>query len=291
MSASKEKLLISYRPFALQDVEAAHGLSVAVVWPHRADDWRFNVDVGAGFVAVLNEVVIGTALYWKFGAEGASLGMVIVSPEYQGHGIGRKLMELILAETAERVTYLHATQAGKPLYEKLGFSSFGWTEQYQSAAFRAPAIALAAGELLRPLEAKDMPRVIELASRASGLDRSAVIPALLHIANGVVLERDGELLGFSIFRRFGRGHVIGPVVAVEPEGTQRAKALIAYWLAANEGEFVRIDIAAECGLGDWLAELGMARVDKVVKMVRNAQGLPAADTEVKQFAIVNQAMY
>ncbi|MDE1180881.1 GNAT family N-acetyltransferase [Paraburkholderia sp.] len=291
MSASKETLHISYRAFTVTDIDAAHGLSIAVRWPHRAEDWRFALEAGAGFVAELDGVVIGTALFWAFGADRASLGMVIVSPDYQGHGIGRKLMELLLEQTAGRITFLHATPAGKPLYEKLGFEAFGWTQQHQGTISPPPLAALPDGERLRPLSAEDLPRVIELASRASGLDRSAVLPALLEVAQGIGLERDGELIGFSILRRFGRGHVIGPVVAAEPGDLSGVKALVHHWLAAMPDEFMRIDIPAECGLAEWLVALGMAHVDTPLKMVRNAPTAPQADTRVRQFAIVNQAMY
>jgi GNAT superfamily N-acetyltransferase len=291
MSTSIETAKISYRTFNAGDVDAAHVLSQAVRWPHRAEDWRFMAEAGAGFVAELDGTVTGTALCWKFGADRASLGMVIVSPEQQGLGIGRKLMELLLEHTAERTTFLHATPAGKPLYEKLGFEAFGWTQQHQGIVAHVPPLSLPSGEQLRPLSTNDMPRLIELASRASGLERSAVLPALLALAQGIGLEHDGELVGFSVLRRFGRGYAIGPVVAVESGDLHRAKALVHHWLASHAGEFMRIDIPAECGLSGWLGELGMSHVDTPVKMVRNAQTALQVDPTVRQFSIINQAMY
>src|SRR5471032_433256 len=291
MSTSIETAKISYRTFNPGDVDAAHGLSQVVRWPHRAEDWRFMAEAGAGFVAELDGTVIGTALCWKCGADRASLGMVIVSPEQQGHGIGRKLMELLLERTAERITFLHATPAGKPLYEKLGFEAFGRTEQHQGIVAHLPPLSPPSGERLRPLRTSDTPLLIELASRASGLDRSAILPALLAVAQGIGLEHNGELVGFSVLRRFGRGYVIGPVVAVESGDLHRAKALIHHWLSRRAGEFIRIDIPAECGLSRWLGELGMSHVDTPVKMVRNAQSVLQVDTTVRQFSIINQAMY
>ena len=98
---------ITYRAFTGDDIAAAHALTVELKWPHRADDWRFVVQAGAGFVAEVAEGVIGTALYWTYGAERASLGMVIVSPAWQGRGIGKRLMELVLEQLGGRVTFLH----------------------------------------------------------------------------------------------------------------------------------------------------------------------------------------
>jgi len=42
---------ITYRAFTGDDIAAAHALTVELKWPHRADDWRFVVQAGAGFVA------------------------------------------------------------------------------------------------------------------------------------------------------------------------------------------------------------------------------------------------
>lgn len=283
----------AYRAFKRTDIAAAHALSLAAGWPHRAEDWQMMFDAGDGFVAHDNGDVVGTALYWKCGADSGTLGLVIVSPAQQGRGIGRQLMERVLEALGDRVTYLHATPAGKPLYEKLGFEACGTVDQHQGIVGGVPAVTPPAAERLRALTAGDVPKVIELASRASGLDRSQAIPALLDVAQGVVLERDGELLGFSLFRRFGRGYAIGPVVAAHSPDAWRAKSLIAHWLGNRADEFVRIDIPGDAGLIDWLSALGMAHTDTVVKMVRNHRtgryrGDP--DPTYGVFGIVNQAM-
>jgi len=281
---------IQYRRFTPADIAAAHALTVELKWPHRADDWQFVANLGAGFVAERDSRAIGTVLCWKYGAETSSLGMVIVSPAHQGYGIGRRLTEMALEELGTRATLLHATEAGRPLYEKLGFAPVGMLHQHQGAASQPPLLELPARERLRPLGVNDTPRLVELASRASGLDRSSVLPALLDAAEGIGLDRDGELIGFALFRRFGRGRAIGPVVAPHDEHRVRAKALIGHWLASNPGMFIRIDTPSESGLTDWLESLGLVRVDSVVKMARNAARMPAPDREFEQYGIINQAI-
>ncbi|MFT4067304.1 GNAT family N-acetyltransferase [Paraburkholderia sp.] len=293
MSESSVKKSPGYRRFTSADIPAAHGLSIAVRWPHRADDWRFMYEAGTGFVAEDDGTVIGTALCWKFGEDRGTLGLVIVAPDEQGRGIGRKLMELVLEELGSRVTFLHATVAGKPLYEKLGFVTCGGLTQHQGTLGSVAAVAPPAGEHLRAATPEDTPTLIELASRASGFDRSATIPALLEFSQGVVLERDGEVLGFSLFRPFGRGYSIGPVVARHSPDDLRARALISYWLAQHAGDFVRIDVPGDAGIHDWLTSLGMTRVDSVEKMVRNASAdarEAAPDATWRTYGIINQAM-
>ncbi|SOE51270.1 Predicted N-acetyltransferase YhbS [Burkholderia sp. OK233] len=283
----------TYRPFTSADVRAAHALSTSIRWPHRLEDWQFAADAGLGFVAEEGGGLIGTALGWKFGADRATIGMVIVAPEQQGRGIGRNLMNLLLEELGTRAVFLHATPAGQPLYEKLGFRACGWLDQHQGTLPEPPSIAFRQGERLRQVEANDLPKLIELASLTSGFDRSAVMPALLQIADGVVLESEGELLGFSMSRKFGWGHLIGPVVALESSDHGRAKALIAYWLAMYKGLPVRIDVPEVAALTEWLSGLGMTHIDKVVKMVRNAPVCTddsVHDLPFRAYGIINQAM-
>lgn len=289
MSDPNKNGMIDYRPFTSDDIAAGHALSTAVRWRHRPDDWRFAARLGQGFVAQDASGVIGTALAWRFGREAATLGMMIVAPEHQRRGVGRKLLELLIDELGPRTLLIHASPAGESLCKQLGFRSIGKIHQHQGAAFQPPLVSLPPGERLRPLGVNDAPRLVELASRASGLDRSELLPALLDIASGIALDRDGELIGFALFRRFGDGHVIGPVVAPGSPDASRAKALISHWLALNAGMFVRIDTPAESGLSSWLEGLGLPHVDSIEKMMRNGP-LPA-DPQLKQFALTSQAVW
>ena len=77
---------LHYRALTAADIPTAHALSRTVNWPDRAKDWQFASAHGTGFAAEENGVVIGTGLCWKFGADQASLGLVIVSSEHQGRG-------------------------------------------------------------------------------------------------------------------------------------------------------------------------------------------------------------
>ena len=86
-------------------------------------------------------------------------------------------------------------------------------------------------------------------------------------------------------RRFGRGYVIGPLVAPHIEGAQ---ALISHLVGSNEGKFVRIDVTGDSSLSDWLDDLGLQQVDAVVTMVRGEA--PEPEGAARVFAITNQAL-
>lgn len=276
---------ITYRRMSASDLPSAHGLTQAVGWAHRLEDWQLLHSLGTGFVAQENGKLVGTGLCWKFGDAHASLGMIIVSPERQGKGIGRELMNLVLEELGDRCISLNATPSGQPLYEKLGFVPIGTDDQHQGTMQQTPPIALAAGERIRPLAGGDLPALAALATRALGMPREAIMAQLLNVTEGVLLEKDGEALGFSLIRRFGRGHMIGPVVAPDKE---RAKALTAHWATAFAGSYVRVDVTGESGLGAWVESLGLALIGPGVRMVRGQP--PVSDATVKQYAVVSPAI-
>jgi predicted N-acetyltransferase YhbS len=278
-------MAINYRKFAPADLDAAHRLSLAVGWPHRREDWQFALALGAGYVAVDAERVVGTILYWKYGKRHAALGMVIVDPASQGRGIGRELMSLALNDLEGSAIRLTATPAGMPLYERLGFEAIGKIEQHQGLAHGGPVVAPARGERLRPIGRSDSRRLAALASRAAGMPRGRVLASLLEVADGIVLDRAGEPIGFALMRRFGRGLAIGPVVAPD---AQRAKLLIAHWAAMNPRKFLRIDVHASQGLGAWLGRIGLKKVDTGVTMSKGPP--PAKDATLRDFALVNQAL-
>lgn len=274
-----------YRKFGRADVAAAHKLSLEVGWPHRVEDWRFVSRLGTGHVALEGANIVGTVLAWKHDRRNASLGMVIVDPRYQGRGIGKRLMRLALRDLTGRAVMLNATRAGQPLYEKLGFKAIDAVEQHQGLAAPVPAVPLARGERLRPVGASDVPKLAALARRAAGLSRARVLPRLLEEGKGIVLARGDEVVGFAIFRRFGRGYAIGPVVAPD---AARAQALASHWVAMHPGKFLRMDVYASTGLGPWLDSIGLAKVDTVVTMVKGVA--PARDGNVRAYALVSQAL-
>lgn len=279
-----------YRPMTSEDVAAAHALSVQLKWPHRLEDWAMLQRVAEGFVVEDDGHLdaghlIGTAFACPQGAY-ATIGLVIVSDEYQGQGIGRKLMELALEACMPRTAILNATLAGVPLYASQGFVEFGQIHQHQGQAQVADIPALPAGEQCRSLTADDRVRQLELANAGSGLDRESVLGELFEVVeHSVGIERDGQLRSFAMLRPFGRGHCIGPVIA---ESSEQAKHLIAELLARVPEAFVRIDIPADSGLSAWLEKAGLKQVDSVAQMARGTP--PRAVGGVSQFALVTQAM-
>lgn len=285
MSGSQATGKLALRRLEPADLAAAAQLSRAVSWPHRLEDWQFVAAFGTGVAAAEDGQLLGTAMAWHYGATHAALGMVIVAPQAQGRGLGRRLTTALLDGLEGRSVQLNATVAGFPLYASLGFGAAGTVHQHQGAAFSVGLVALAPGERLRPLGRSDAALLMALDRAGTGLDRAPMLQALLAQAEGVVLERDGVAIGASLLRRFGRGHVIGPVLAPDAAA---ARALIAHWLGVRSGQFLRIDVPAESGLSPWLQEMGLAQVDVGTAMRRGSP--PPEGQSTQRFALINQAL-
>lgn len=276
---------VRLRPMDVRDLDGAHTLSRREKWPHRAEDWEYMLSIGEGVVAERDGRIIGTILVWKHDEHTATLGMVIVSQQARGQGLGRKLMQAALERAGTRAVRLNATQDGLALYESMGFVEVGAILQHQGTALPVPIVQLDPGVRVRPLGKADADVVLAFDRAATGMTRPKLMADLMADSRGVVLDRDGEALGFAFFRRFGFGSSISPVVAPDAQG---AKAMIAYWLSLHSGMFVRLDVTEAGGLSPWLEDNGMANVARIVTMVRGQwPDTPAPETS---FAIVSQAL-
>lgn len=286
MNDRKTNGAIRFRRMTADDLPAAHKLSLSALWPHRLEDWKFIQELGEGIAAEDESGIIGTVMCWLHGADYASLGMVIVSPDHRRKGIASELLSRILKEIGDRTILLHTTANGVPFFESCGFVQTGWVHQHQGSVFRAPFVPLGAGERIRPISSRDEGALADMASRSTGIPRATVIKHLLAIADIVAIDRYGELIGFAALRKFGHGYVIGPVVAPDAE---RAKALIAHWAGTHAGSFVRVDVPGSSGLSPWLTEMGLVQVEATVHAMARGEP-PRPDPSVTRFGLLSQSL-
>lgn len=264
-------------------LEQAQGLSQALKWPYRLEDWQFAFGLGRGFAVEADGKLLGTALWWPYGDDFATVGMIIVSPDAQRQGIGGRLMAALLADAAGRRITLITTKDGEPLYTRLGFARCGFITQHQAVLEKVPAID--ASVPVRAATADDRAAIDAVDAAASGMDRRVLLDALLGVADTVVVERDGAISGYGCVRRWGRGVVIGPIVAANAHD---ARAVVAVLASAHEGEFVRIDVTDTSGLAPWLVGIGLPQVDRAPIMALGAP--PVSAPGAMLVALSNQSL-
>ncbi|MCF6100545.1 N-acetyltransferase [Mesorhizobium muleiense] len=263
-------------------VPGALKLSQEMGWPYRQEDWEFAVTVGNGLVLERAGQVIGTAMSWNYGQAYATAGMIIVTGSAQGGGNGSRLFDGLLQATDGRSVLLNSTEEGLALYKRRGFTAWGTVVQHQGPL--TVAVTQSARDDIRQATVSDLAAIQAFDERATGMPRPSMVAGLADAGNVSVIERAGRIAGYAIARRFGRGYVVGPVAA---ESAQDARLLILAQLATLHGQFVRIDVYAEHGLGDWLESLGLARVGDVIAMVKGLR--PVSDGTARMYALANQS--
>ncbi|WP_434730201.1 GNAT family N-acetyltransferase [Rhizobium binae] len=275
------------------DIDKLHALSMSVAWPHRREDWQFLREFGQGIAAV-DEIgrILGSAMWFPYDGRFATIGMVVTSPRLQANGAGQWLMGHALDQVAGRNLGLNATRAARRLYLSLGFVQEAPVFQCQGEAILPPDVELPPGAEVRGAEADDLEAIATLDRLAFGADRRLLLSRLLANSKGVVLIRAGRIEAFSLCRRFGRGHVIGPVVAGNDAD---AIAVVHPHAIEHAGAFLRLDTREKGGtFADFLSRCGLPIFDIVTTMSLGYPWLPVPGRrgthEPKTYALVSQAL-
>lgn len=268
--------------FGQDHIEGAVALSRQENWPHRPQDWQMALQVSSGAVALDEQGrVTGTILVTPYGVDCAMINMVIVDRNVRGKGLGRRLMDQALALAGDRPLRLVATTDGMPLYQKLGFVPSGAILQHQGTVAQ-----LGAPDGVEAASTDDLAEIKALDRVAYGADREALIDALAERGQFAVIRRNGAIEAYAAIRPFGRGEVIGPVIAASAD---TAKDLIEFFATARHGAFLRVDTDSRTGIAGWLEEIGLAHVGGGVAMDRPPK--PGSErVRPRVYALANQAL-
>ncbi len=162
------------------------------------------------------------------------IGLVGVDPDLQGRGIATVLMRALIAWLQDHgcsTILLDASDAGKPLYLRLGFviedSVSIWRAQE-----RAPLPdQLPATVVVQPFRESDLSAIIAFDAQGYSAPRDRIIaafiagsPALVSIAR----DQAGALLGYLLVQE--ESQAVGPWLAARPEA---ARALLENTLARH----------------------------------------------------------
>jgi len=291
------------------DLSACVALSVDRGWSPEKAKWTLLLAASEpfGIDAPDGRGLAGAVVLTRWGPDFASVGMMLVAVRYGRRGLGRALMEHLLAAAGDATVALFATDMGRPLYEKLGFKpvrrSVSFTGPFTGtaacedtatlndpAAFNDPGALndpAAFNDLVRaednskklttrPATEADMPAILEVDKAAFGADRSHVLRRLPAFAEQVrVIEGDFGIVGYAAaWRPHVTSTVLGPVVAPHADA---AKRLISD-LARQARTPVRLDLDPDRPeLPGWANASGLEPVSRTLVMVRGElpqRGMP-----------------
>lgn len=270
------------------DLKACTALSVDRGWSPERAKWALLLAVAEpfGVDAPDGRGLAGAVVLTRYGADLASVGMMLVAARYARRGLGRALMEHLIAEAGPATVTLFATDMGRPLYEKLGFRPVRRSVSFvgpfrpsrdnskrRHAGFPRDSGAGDSGAggagtyPSRPAAEADLPAILEVDKAAFGADRGHLLARLPWFAEEIrVIETAGGIAGYAAAWRAGvTSTVLGPVVAPDAES---AKSLIAD-LAARARAPVRLDLDPDRpAIPGWAHAHGLEPVSRTTVMAR-----------------------
>jgi predicted N-acetyltransferase YhbS len=197
----------------------------------------------------------------------AGVGPITIDPAVQNKGVGRALMEAVLARSAERgfegTRLLQAAFHNRSLslYTKLGFDTREPISTMQGPPIKSPT----PGYNVRPASMSDLEECDRLCRSVHGHDRSGELRDAIEQRTAVVAEREGRVVAYATMIGFF-GHTVG--------GTNSdVQALI-----ANADAFLGPGILVptrNAGLFRWCLENGLRVVQPMTLMTVGFYNEPA----------------
>ena len=171
--------------------------------------WAVEFPPSHLFVAEDAGRIVGTGIATANGPVGW-VGTIFVAPDRRREGLGDALTRAVIADLETRgcrTLKLMATDAGRPLYVRLGF-------EVQAPQLFFTAAGLAPNETddgVLPFDPTMLPGIIALDRLATGEDRSAVLERLASPESSrVLVGADAALRGFLIRAPWGGVSLIAP---------------------------------------------------------------------------------
>ena len=267
-------MTLSIRDFVDADLETADAvLKLAFQGTtSRLHDLRFyrQIQPDGWFVASQEGHFVGMVGATRYGAF-AHVGLMAVHPDVQRQGVGFALMQFLLARLERQqvpMVLLDASQAGRPLYDKLGFVAYDETLMFQRPGHidlfeQAPHI--------QPISVQDLDELVRWDTGVFGANRRKVFQVLLDFfPERAFMQRDadGRLVGYI----FAQKNRIGPWAMLQ---SGSADELLQAALALPYEETVSVAVPSVNGEAiELLQRYGFERVRSNRHMGRGIGGPP-----------------
>jgi len=279
---------LTRNPLTLDDVAAALRLSEQAHWNQTARDWRLMITHGhAVGLFEPGGALVATALVLPFEDRLAWISMVLVTPSWRRQGHASRLLQYCTGyiEEAGMIAALDATEAGRKVYTRLGFSDLYPISRWQGLSptqTTAPA-PYEASAAIRLLPAEDLDGLAAWDRVRFGAGRAPVLrhlrqaaPHLAHVAE----DAGGTLVGYGLARPGRLATQLGPVVA---DDTAVATLLMQHAVEKITG-LVYVDVPdAQTTFKQMLIDAGFTRQRRFIRMVKG--DLPALDQAAQIYAI------
>lgn len=261
------------------DIPAGMRLKEIAGWNQTSADWKRFLEASPEgcFVAVVDGLVCGTVATISYENRFAWIGMVLVDPEYRGRGIGTMLLEKAIEHMDGLkipAIKLDATPQGKPLYEKLAFSSEYEIERWTLRRTLSSA-AQESSSSGRDSFTPGMLKSIFMADQANfGADRASLLHSLHEDAPQLTISvsHSSSLEGYAFGRQGSFADHLGPWMA---SNATAARTIVETFLARSVREVVVVDcLNANSAAGNLLKSFGFSFSRPLTRMFRGANDHP-----------------
>ena len=189
-------------PLSAADIDGACRLSEEAGWNQTGEDWNVFIQHGSTFGLRRSGTLVATAAALPYGSGFGFIAMVLVTQADRHRGLATQLVNacvnLLCAHGLKPV--LDATEAGRPVYRKLGFTDAFMLQRWKGTATgTAVPLALPTVDELAPIDAVGF-----------GAERRFLLKSFLS-RTGCQAIRAGN--GFALARPGRHAMHIGPVVA------------------------------------------------------------------------------
>ncbi|MCR6788339.1 MULTISPECIES: GNAT family N-acetyltransferase [Bacillus cereus group] len=260
-------------------------LSSYIGWDYNREEVEtiFNSGIVYGVWNERKELIASAAII-LYGEKLASIGMVIVHPDYKGRGIGKIITEAcVKSVSAHTPIMLIATDEGKPLYEKLEFRAVSYVSKYICNSYNAKGYCVRNEDYVMNYEEGDLEKIIKIDEYAFGTNRKVFLKKRIIQSEQCIVVKDKEqnVLGYGLSIQTPENKIIGPVVARNDAMAMR----IVHYLAREHHGKLRIDVPE--GKNDFVNQLeavGFQKVNIPPIMMRNSNRLLKRNSELYSIA-------
>ncbi|MCM2676621.1 GNAT family N-acetyltransferase [Alkalicoccobacillus plakortidis] len=263
--------MIKVRQLSQLDCSKLISLSSEVGWDYNENEIHTILKSGQIFGCVDSEdrVVACAAIIQYDFQKVASIGMVIVHPDFRGRGLGREVTEdcIQAVNSNQCLIMLIATEEGKRLYEKMSFTIISHIEKY-TAAIKHTNQCEVNNSSVHVYKEQDFNSVVKIDEQAFGDKRERFLTQRLKQSEKRVVIRNtsGEITGYALSIRTPQNVILGPIIS---ECSDNAISLIEELLKDFTGK-VRIDLVqTDPTMTRFLEERGFNKVTEPPVMALN----------------------